>query len=512
MTVTITPPLPPPPSPPPVTGDRRRVPARVALATLAAGAVLVDLAVTTALQGWAALAATAVVVATLVTVSIGWRRPAGGTRSVQAGMVAATALAPAFFLAVRASPWLLLLDVPAVLGLLALGGALAPGGSLFDASFTTLARQVGSLSLSMIYAPATVVEAIAGSLPAGGGRRHGHYGALARGLLLTVPLVVVLAATLASGDAVFASLFHVDVRVPDLGDHVVGTLLGLWLVAGILAHAARARPRTPGPQRPVLGPVEGAVVLGGLILVYALFALARLLVALRGDDYVLRTTGLTYAEYARSGFFQLLAAAALTVVVLLGLRAAVALPTPASRWLFAAMAATAVALTEVMVHSATVRLGLYDAVFGLTMLRLYSSIFGWWIGGVLALVGVALCGIVRGEHGERAGATRSWLPGAIACSALAVLLVVNVLDPEQFVMTRNVATAGETGRFDVDYALSLSDDARPALVEALDRLPAPTGAEVRRRLCAPLRRAPEPSWNLSVLAAGEARARACAPS
>ena len=63
--------------------------------------------------------------------------------------VAAAALAPALFLGLRASPWLLTLDIIAVLGLLAIGGARAAGGNLLDTHFTTLARQGGSLVTSI---------------------------------------------------------------------------------------------------------------------------------------------------------------------------------------------------------------------------------------------------------------------------------------------------------------------------------------------------------------------------
>ena len=63
------------------------------------------------------------------------------------------------------------------------------------------------------------------------------------------------------------------------------------------------------------------MVLSGLALLYGLFAVAQLVASTGGDDRVQDTTGLTYAEYARNGFFQLLWAAAITIVVLLGLRA-----------------------------------------------------------------------------------------------------------------------------------------------------------------------------------------------
>ena len=80
--------------------------------------------------------------------------------------------------------------------------------------------------------------------------------------------------------------------------------------------------------------------------------------------HVLDTAGLTYAEYARSGFAQLLAVAALTFAVIAAAR----------RWAAAAAAAALLAalcvLTLVVLASALKRLGLYEETYGFTRLRL----------------------------------------------------------------------------------------------------------------------------------------------
>ena len=50
-------------------------------------------------------------------------------------------------------------------------------------------------------------------------------------------------------------------------------------------------------------------------LLFALFVAVQLAVLFGGDGYVRATAALTYAEYARSGFAQLVAVAALTLAV-----------------------------------------------------------------------------------------------------------------------------------------------------------------------------------------------------
>jgi hypothetical protein len=121
-----------------------------------------------------------------------------------------------------------------------------------------------------------------------------------------------------------------------------------------------------------------------------------------------------------------------------------------------------VGLTLVVVVVAIRRLGLYDEAFGLTMLRLYSTAFAWWLGGVLLLVGLHLVTAPR----------RRWLAAAIGASALACLAVMNVMNPEQVVVEHNLARASDGDDVDIQYLVGLSDDAVPALLASLDDLPA----------------------------------------
>ena len=96
----------------------------------------------------------------------------------------------------------------------------------------------------------------------------------------------------------------------------------------------------------------------------------------------------SYADYARKGFFQLLAVAAMTLVLLLVARA-MATP-PDNRRLDTAVLVPALAacvLTLLIVLVAIRRLNLYGAAYGQTMLRLYSTLFAAWVGAVFVIVG-----------------------------------------------------------------------------------------------------------------------------
>lgn len=473
-------------------GSRTR-PRGLLLVLLLAG-ILLDLAMQTPADGFALFAGTLVVGIGLVT--IGALQPGTGRALVVAALV------PAFFLFVRTSPWLVSLDLLAVGLLLALGTSLSSGQRLFDLTFGQATRLLTATIGAVFVAPARVAETVALAAPAPDESRRSRYAAIGRGISLAFPIVLVLGLLLSSADGVFASFLDLDIGqdISSLPSHLILVGLGTCLAGGLFVQSSRRQAISVGRPPFTVGPVEGALVLAGLIAVYSLFAVARLLVMTRGDHYVMERTGLTYAEYARSGFFQLLWAAGLTLLVLIGLRAIVVLPSRRSRRGFVMLVLAAVALTLVVVWTAIERLGLYEDAFGLTMLRLYSTTFAWWIGVLFVLTGLALAGL---------WSRRQWLPGAVLCSALLALLLVNVSNPERVVIERNAERAADGADFDVDYALALSDDSIPALVDTLHILHPDERSAVLLALC---RRTPgdEPtSWNLSTSAAARSLESAC---
>ncbi|MDP1807279.1 MAG: DUF4173 domain-containing protein [Acidimicrobiales bacterium] len=252
------------------------------------------------------------------------------------------------------------------------------------------------------------------------------------------------------------------------------------------------------------GHVEATVVVGSLVALFTTFAVAQVIAAAGGASHVLETAGLTYAEYARQGFFQLLAVAAITLVALVGLRAVADLSDPVHRRRFTVLGEVAIALTLVILAVAVRRLGLYTDAYGLTMLRFFSLVFTLWIGTVLVLAGLALAGV---------GADRAWFTGAALVAGLALLLGLNALNPEAIVARHNVERAARQLAVDPVYLAELSDDAVPALVDALPRLQEPERTAVLDAVCAG-EDWPFDGWaaaNTSRWRAADARQRVCGP-
>ena len=455
------------------------------LAAAAVAAVLTDLAVRSGVIG---LAGTLLVIAVAAGVLVG-----GRIAGVQAAGVVAATIPFGIFLSLRMSPWLLPFDILAIAGLLVLGASLAGGGSLFDLPIPSLVLRAFHALGHGLAAPAYLAGPLDRHRPA----------AVLRGVGLALPLLVVLGLLLASADVVFAGFFQWWSPVTVI-THAVLLGVGAWGMAGLLRLTSAERP----PAVPVLpfrlGHVEATVVLGSLLALFTAFAVAQVVAISGGGRHVLETAGLTYAEYARTGFFQLLAVAGITLVALVGLRAVTDLRDPGHRLRFTVLAEAAIALTLVIVVVALRRLGLYQDAYGLTMLRLYSSVFAVWIGAVLVLAGCGLAGLAAG---------RAWLFGAAMVAGLALLLGLNVVNPEAVVVRHNVDRAVKTQKVDPGYLAELSDDAVPALVRSLPRLSEPARGEVLAAVCAGSRPSTD-GWaatNTSRRRAMDARRQVCQP-
>ncbi|MBI2705968.1 MAG: DUF4173 domain-containing protein [Actinobacteria bacterium] len=494
-----------PPPDPVVEPDRR------ALVVLVAIGVAIDLMLRTSVYGVAA-----VVAVTVIALGLAF---SGRLANRWAQGAALAALPFGVFLVLRTSPWLVALDLSVIGSLFVLAAIFASGGALLDVRGLELARRVGNASIGVVLAPSFVFAAVVAALPVFAPGRRERRVAIARGVGLALPALVVLGMLLASSDAVFASLFRVPLEVDSIAANALLLLLGLWVAGTLLRAASAPAPTALAELRKPFGSIEARVVLGGLIVLYGVFAATQVATARGGAEYVITTANLTRAEYARSGFFQLLAVAVLTLVLLVAIKSMARVEDERrARRSFVIMSEVTVVLTLVIVAVAILRINLYDEAYGITMLRLFSLVAAWWLGAVFGLVGLALALIGRGKH---------WLLGAVLISALVAVLALNALDPESLVVRHNAdrfeaKTLADRGAdFDVSYAATLSDDAVPALAAALPRLDEQRQRAVVAQLCGRVPRRvgepppglPEPRggwiWNRSAVEAQLVRQEIC---
>lgn len=279
-----------------------------------------------------------------------------------------------------------------------------------------------------------------------------------RAALLTIPLLFVFGSLFAGADPVFASLFSLpDAGIDTIASHLFVVGACAWLSAGWLRNALASATQAAPPERTpmTLGAVEISTSLGGLVVLFAAFVGVQARWLFGGATVVEATTGLTVAEYARRGFFELVTVAALLVPVILITRAAAADDATIKR--HRVLAGALLVLLGAVMLSAFLRMALYVSTFGLTVDRLYASVFMAWLAIVVVAMGLT---VLRGWEKPFA---------AIAViSAFATLVALNVSNPEAIVARSIVARASATPRgLDYRYLAWLSGDALPIAARAI---------------------------------------------
>jgi hypothetical protein len=365
---------------------------------------------------------------------------------------------------VRSAAWVVVLSLLAATALASLAAAGGAGWREVAAGLLGVPRQLvpGPIEVGRRLGPAAanVSRARAGGvLPA------------VRGVLLAAVLLAVFVPLFVEADAAFAELAHeafgLDLGVSQPIWRVTLALLVLAIAGSLWRLGARRRERPPRPPLARLGRAEWIIALATLDVLFAAFVLVQVTTLFGGDEHVLRTAGLTYAEYAREGFAQLEVVAALTLAVI---AAAARWGPPRDRALRVLLGALCV-LTLVVLASALKRLGLYEHAYGFTKLRLLVHAQLLWLGALFVALLVA-------------GAARrtAWLPRAIVAVSAAAALLFAAADPDRWIAERNVDRFERTGQIDVGYLGDLSADAASALDGLPPRMAACMAAELRRQL------------------------------
>jgi hypothetical protein len=435
------------------------------------------------------------------------------------------ALAVSAMVAIRSDSTLLFLDVVTAASLLGASMAAFAGAAVTRRSALAIVA-TGTVVLAWV-GGGILRMSVAARRPAATGpgwraRMPAWAGAVARGLLLALPVLLMFVVLFSSADAIFASIaadvFGWEFDLGELPIRMGVAFLVAWVVAGLLGVAAGAAeldwPQRPLPMQslgaaaveplplaPRLGATEALTILVAVDLLFGVFVSLQVAYLFGGLD-TLAAGGITYANYARRGFFELVAVTCLAGGLVAGLHAIVAERTR----LFVGAAVGVAVLTFVILASAALRLSLYQDAYGWTELRFYIDATIAWLGlGIVAAIVLLIRDRMR------------WLVHAMTVSAVAILLVANVVGAQRHVAEANVARLlnpslvppdGRQG-LDVWYALTLGDDAVPALVAALPALSAEDRAWVMSDLedrWQELRRPDATAWQGWNLARERARA------
>lgn len=320
---------------------------------------------------------------------------------------------------------------------------------------------------------------------------------VALGLCLAGPFLLVFIALFSAADAIFAegvkAVLNLEFlkHLPDLFQHGMWIFLSAWIFGGALVFALERAYRADQshglevPTGPLfrIGFIESATVLATVNALFLVFVSIQFSY-LFGGMTVVDSTSLTFAEYARRGFFELCAVAVITMGLLLGMDWLARRDEPRQVLAFKALCYGLIVLVLVIIGSATAKMGLYEYIYGFTSLRVYTHWFMFWMAAVFLIK----AGAIWWDRGQ-----------LFAFGGLLSLIIslagFNLLNPDAFIAEQNIQRYLATGAFgeprtsdpvdrrrstalDTGHITSLGYDATPVIVANLDHLREPELSQV----------------------------------
>ena len=282
------------------------------------------------------------------------------------------------------------------------------------------------------------------------------------GVLIALPLLVVVLVLLTSADMIFSSWTESAL------DHIffssnpyLACLLTVVIYAvayGIMAAASRMmvpkQVNVPNAevQKKTGSALTAITVTVMLTVVYLLFCGIQLYF-LFGAGNVSLPDGFTYAEYARQGFFQLLAVTFLNILILMFCR-----KLAGESVVLRVVLTVFSACTYIMIASAAMRMLLYIDAYSLSFLRILVL---WFLGLNTLLV----TGIILAIYRSKFPLFRYFV--AVTAICYIVLAYANV---DYIIAAYNTKSQEKMEKIDIDYLTTLSSDAAPVLLPALNEI------------------------------------------
>lgn len=449
--------------------------------------------------------------------------------------------------AIRDSEELLVIDSLAILAIM---GVLILRGLRIEIARAGMLHYIGGLfwaGINSLFAPFLLIGKDLDRRLLPGNRIASSIFAVSRGLAIALPLLLVFGVLFSAADARFESFIQnlVNFNLRQTFSHIAIASVFAFLTAGYLRgtliepfvsksdsgdETDRAAvnespeegdfPQTPQrvsaatgqtrnsrfalleklknfdnsllPQSFTLGTIETILIFGLVDLIFLAFVVFQLPYLFGGMELVQSTPGLKLADFARRGFGELVVASLLVLPMLLVGHWLLRRGQPWLNNVFRVLALVQIALLGVVIASALQRVMLLtsEVGYGWTPARFYpiflmlwlSVVFLWFIATVL--------------FGNR----ENFAWGALR-SAILILFAVNLLNPDEFIVNKNLDLMRRGRQFDASQATSLGDDAVPQLIKALPEMNGAERCIVRWELHRKLTREQEESdlrtWNLA---------------
>lgn len=338
----------------------------------------------------------------------------------------------------------------------------------FDTSGWKLGKYLGSIILAVFACIGELTRPVQdGALyqKSRAERKSRTVGYVMIGLAISVPILLIVLALLASADAVFLEMIvkvFGGINLPNIMNIIFRIAFMYFFSYMLTAYLCKKQIKEEVKDHRTGEPVIAITVTVMLTFIYLIFSVVQIAGLFLGQLKL--PEGYTYAEYARQGFFQLLAVSILNLVIVL-----VCMSYFRKSKILKIVLTVMSLCTFIMIASSAMRMVIYIRFYYLTFLRILVL----W---ALALLAVLFLGILVNIHAEKFPLFRY---------SMAVVTVfylgLSFSHPDYVIARVNIANTEADSRqwwvdesvepyHDFSYLSRLNADAAPVLVPYLESL------------------------------------------
>ncbi len=296
-----------------------------------------------------------------------------------------------------------------------------------------------------------------------------------RGLLFSIPFVVIFVILLGSADLRYFKFIETSLSFDRntfkyLLISLLSFIVAVWFLRGKFKSnfSNRGESLSEGIRA---GAIEVCTVLSLVNIVFLSFIVIQLGYHFGDNSLVIQGKGITYATYAKQGFFELVIIALIALPSLWLLEWTVRDARKGEKTAFRIITLITIVLVGLIAASAIHRLSLYTEAYGLTEIRFYSSAFLYWIIGLFLIF---MTTVLRGK--------RNYFLSSVLVSFMVTVVLLNTINPDAKIAKTNINRSDKTS-LDLEYIYSLSPDAIPAILDEMSPAKSLTVLEANRVKC-----------------------------
>jgi len=290
-----------------------------------------------------------------------------------------------------------------------------------------------------------------------------------KGAIMAVPILIIFAILFSQADLVFSSFVNnfFNINISERAAQYIVLLLFAFVASlSFLSYIFVQKQTQPALAREKSGvsaqsgrEIEMMVFLGLISVLFLVFIVFQITYLFGGEANIAKA-GFTYAQYARRGFWELLAVAMLSLATLFASQKYAGIESKKEKR-FLIPALILIAEVAIIIVSAFKRLSLYIDAYGMTEQRFYAAGFIMLLSVLFILLAIKFIKTKK----------ENFFTFGALLSIMAFVAAVNIMNPDAFIAKYNIEQYDRTDKIDVIYmGYYLSTDAENWKIELYKKL------------------------------------------